>query len=198
MNLDREAINHKLKKFYEFDDDDLYANQNGRLTPRQTQLLKNRGQVIRQVGYALAGLFAAIALCVGGLFLFTLLLDVLMDEWRPSTSTIPLIASCLGTLATAGIAGFIFFTTQKRGKSSGVLRSLSGPLQVRVVELTSTTTKGSRSRKYKQYQMSIGGSSEFVLDDELLGVVKDGAEYAIHFMDFQNGTEGLILSMEKL
>jgi len=196
--MDQQTINKTLKKFYEFDDDDLYANRNGKLSPKQAQMIQNRGQVIKKVGYALGGIFGAIALCVGSLFLFVLLLAVLLHNWSVSTAVIPLISTALGFMATAAIAGYILWLTRTKGQSRGVLRNISGAIQIRVVVLTSTSSRSHRSRKYNQYQMSIGESNELVLDDELVGIVKEGDAYSINFMDFQNGSEGLILSMECL
>jgi hypothetical protein len=34
--------------------------------------------------------------------------------------------------------------------------------------------------------------------DDLVGKVKDGEGYAVYFIDYQNGTEGIIQSMERL
>jgi len=42
------------------------------------------------------------------------------------------------------------------------------------------------------------GNYEFVLDDELVGKVKQGETYAVYFIDYQDGTQGIIQSMEKL
>jgi hypothetical protein len=39
---------------------------------------------------------------------------------------------------------------------------------------------------------------EFVLDDELVGVIKAGEMWAFYYLDFQDGSEGLILSAEQV
>lgn len=54
-----------------------------------------------------------------------------------------------------------------------------------------------QGKAYTQYQFVVG-NYEFVLDDELVGKVKTGETYAVYFIDYQNGTEGIIQSMERL
>ncbi len=44
--------------------------------------------------------------------------------------------------------------------------------------------------------MEIGGVT-FVLDDELVGRIKEGEDYAIYYLDYQDGSEGIIQTVEK-
>ncbi len=194
--MEREAINQKIKKFYEFNDDDLFANKNGRLSQKQINDMRDRSKTIRMVGYLAGGFFTLLALCMGTLLLFVLMLNFL-DKHGASVDISTLVTLVITFILFAGIGGYVLWRTTVRGKSTGVIRNISGPIQIRAVEL-STTSKTGRKRYYKQYQMRIGDSSEFVLDDDMVSVVKEGDEYSVNFMDFQNGLEGLILSMEKL
>ena len=65
-------------------------------------------------------------------------------------------------------------------------------MTLRTVNLT--TSKG---HSYKQYQMQIGGV-EFVLDDDLVGHIKEGETYVMYYVDYQDGSEGIIQSVERL
>jgi len=60
--MDREAINQKLKKFYEFNDDDLNVNRSGRLMQKQMSGIQDRSKMIGMVGYGFGVFMIAVAL----------------------------------------------------------------------------------------------------------------------------------------
>ena len=98
-------------------------------------------------------------------------------------------ASLLWVLIFGGIA--IFLRSAANTKSQVLLRSARGPVKIKGYKEVSD------GKRYTQYQFVVG-NYEFVLDDELVGKVKQGETYAVYFIDYQDGTQGIIQSMEKL
>src|SRR5512138_162061 len=111
--MEKEAINKRLRKFYEFDDDDLYSNERGMLTQKQKAAMEERGRVIRKAGVGIGIFFLALALCMGALALFILVISVLAGKWEYSTSTGPLIYTTVAFLILGSIGAFVLFTTPR-------------------------------------------------------------------------------------
>jgi hypothetical protein len=191
--MDQPAINQALKECYEFDDADLEANRNGRLTERQTKMLADRSKMLKFGGVGLGTVLIVLALLLPACIVPVSLLAVLVSrDWAHALEG---AAGSLVWLLVFGVPGVYFLRSgSSQGRSQEVLRNIQGPIAIHTVTLHSS---GSISHEYEQYQMKIG-NDEFVLDDELVGKVTEGGTYAINFIDFQNGSEGLILSMECL
>ncbi len=130
-----------IRDFYEFDDDDLYANQMGRLTEKQLR----------------------------------------MAQARLSTKSLG------GLLSLAGLG-----KPKPPDPSKYALKSVRGPVQISEIQETS-----SHGHPYTTYHMQIEGV-EFVLDDELVGLINQDDNCVFYYLDFLDGSEGLILSMERL
>ena len=128
-----------IRDFYEFDDDDLYANRNGQLTEKQVRMAAPRNA----------------------------------------------LGSAGGILSLVGLS-------KTKPQPRYVLKRAEGPVMLEEIPVTSSHGKG-----YVEYHMKIAGV-EFVLDDELVGVINQGDVCAFYYLDFQDGSEGLILSMESL
>jgi hypothetical protein len=178
-----------LKNVFDFDDDDLNANRIGRLSEKQLDRLKQRNQFMKvggkRAGRYFLGIAAILPLCMVPVGFSTLFvskdLPHTLEAWG---------ASLLWLLIFGGIA--LFLRSAANAPSQVLLRTVKGPVKIKAYK-----EKSSEGRAYTQYQFLIG-QNEFVLDDELVGKVKQGEAYAVYFIDYQNGTEGIIQSMEKL
>ncbi len=130
-----------IRDFYEFDDDDLYANRMGRLTEKQLRMAQAR----------------------------------------------------LSTKSLGGLLSLVGLGKPKPPDSSKyALKRVQGPVQI-----SETQVSSAHGHTYPEYSMKIEGV-EFVLDDELVGVINQDDNCIFYYLDFLDGSEGLILSMERL
>ena len=180
----------EIRNFYEFNDNDLAVNRSGRLTDSQLQAVKSRNNLFRMVGLAGGGFLILIALLLILILLIVLAVSFFARDW--SHSIIGMIALLAGIVILGGGGAFLVYFGLSKSKSNYVLRSTQGKVTLRTVNLT--TSKG---HSYKQYQMQIGGV-EFVLDDDLVGHIKEGETYVMYYVDYQDGSEGIIQSVERL
>jgi hypothetical protein len=130
-----------IREFYEFDDDDLYANRMGQLTEKQVRVAQARVS-LKSVG---------------------------------------------GLLSLIGIG-----KPKPPAQPHYVLKRVQGPVQV-----TEFQDRSSHGHYYTVYNMKIEGV-EFVLDDELVGLINQDDNCIFYYLDFLDGSEGLILSMERI
>jgi hypothetical protein len=184
------AMDEKLlKDVYEFDDEDLNANRSGRLSEKQLERLKQKNQFLKaggkKAGRYFFGIAAILPLCMVPVGFLTLFIS---KDWPHTLEAWG--ASLLWLLIFGGIA--IFLGSAGKTKAQVLLRTARGP-----VEIKKYNEQSSNGKRYIQYQFVVG-NYEFVLDDELVGKVKQGESYAVYFIDYQDGTEGIIQSMEKL
>lgn len=193
--MDRETVNQKLKEYYPFDDSDLWENNNGRLTQKQVVRIKSHSQLIRIAGYA-GGIFClSIALCLGTVIPLVLLSAVLGGG--EINTIVALIVIGLGFLVFLVVGIWMLLATKSLDKTSSVFKHVCGPVVIRAHDRV-VHGKNTHESHYTVYKMSIHDSREFLLDNELLDIVKEGDEYAINYVDFRNPLGALLLSVEKL
>jgi len=187
-------VNKTLKKFYEFDDDDLYANRQYRLSDRQRKGMDDRAAFLKTGGrklaiffYGLTALFACIMIPVG------LISVLVLNDW--GHGLMALGAAVLWIVIFGGIGLFMQFAGNPKPGQVHAVRSVSGPVSLSQEEQQSSSHSG--SGHYTVHFMTLGGKT-FVLDDELVGEIKEGENYAIYYTNYQNGADGMILSMESL
>lgn len=189
-----QSVNKVLRKFYEFDDDDLYANRQYRLSDKQLKGMEDRATFLKTGGaklaiffYGLTALFACIVIPVG-------LLSVLaFNDWEHGLMAFG--AAALWIVIFGGIGLFMQFAGNPKPGQSYAVHSVSGPVSLDQEERQSSSNHG--SGHYTVHFMTVGGMT-FVLDDELVGKIKEGENYAIYYTNYQSGADGMILSMESL
>ncbi len=99
----------------------------------------------------------------------------------------------LSTKSLGGILSLVGLGKPKPvDQSQYMLKSVQGPVQI-----SETQVSSSRGGHYTEYYMQIEGV-EFVLDDELVGLINQDDNCIFYYLDFLDGSEGLILSMERL
>lgn len=193
--MNRDAINKKLRNYYEFTNEDLYANSMNRLSPAQENRLNRRNEVQRKGGTILTIFFLGLGLCLGALGVFVLLISLLEQDWSYSTSIGPMIYAFVPAFILSAIGIFMYWSTFHAGGGKGRLFRTSGPVTLRVEEHTSG---GEYHQKYKVHYMGFPDGSEFSLDDDLLDCVQEGQEYLVNYYMFGDRSGGMVFTMEKL
>ena len=99
-------------------------------------------------------------------------------------------------LSTKSLGGILSLVGLGKPKpvdpSQYALKRVQGPVQISEIQASS-----SRGHHYTEYHMQIEGV-EFVLDDELVGLINQDDNCIFYYLDFLDGSEGLILSMERI
>lgn len=192
--MSEQSINKVLRKFYEFDDDDLYANRQYRLSDRQRKGMDDRAAFVKKGGtklaiylYGLTALFACIMIPLG------LLLVLALNDWK--NGLMALGASALWIVIFGGMGLFMQFVGNPKPGQSNAVRGVSGPVSLSQEERQSSGHHG--TGHYTVHFMTVGGAT-FELDDELVGKIKEGENYAIYYSNYPSGADGMILSMESL
>ena len=193
--MNREAINKKLRAYYEFNDDDLYANKMNRLSAAPQSHLRRRNEVQRKGGIAITVFFLGLGLCLGCLGLFILLISLIEQDWSYSTSIGPMIYTFVPAFILSAIGVFMLWSTFYAGGGKGKLFRTSGPITLRIEEHTSGSEY---HQKYKVHFVVFPDGSEFSFDDDLLDCIKDGEEYHANYYMFDDRSGGLVFTMEKL
>lgn len=193
--MNRDAINRKLRTFYEFNDEDLYANSINRLSSAQQSRLKRRNEVQRKGGTIITVFFLGLGLCLGCIGLFILMISLIEQDWKYSTSIGPMIYTFVPAVILSAIGASMLWSTFYSGGTKGKLFRTSGPITIRMEEHTSG---GEYHQKYKVHYMEFRDGSEFSLDDELLDCIKEGEEYLVNYYMFDDKSGGMVFTMEKL
>ena len=193
--MNRETINKKLRAYYEFNDDDLYANKMNRLSSSQKNRLNRRNEVQRKGGIAITAFFLGLGLCLGCSGLFVLAISLLEQDWKYSTSIGPMIYTFVPAFILSAIGIFFLWSTFFTGGDKGKLFRTSGPITIRVEEHTSG---GEYHQKYKVHFVVFPDGSEFSFEDTLLDCIKDGEEYHANYYMFDDKSGGLVFTLEKL
>ena len=167
-----------LKKYFNFDEADLYANRNGTFTQKQTQRLaqdrKSGVKFIRIVGWAL--LFVAalpiVILWLVGAFTVMGWMSLLWGVW-------PLIW------------GFLAFKAFRSSfvTPTSTLATAEGPINIVKDDRYNASTK----RYHEEHELHIGGG-EFDVDAELADIMMQGDIYAVYYIKETRE----ILSLERL
>ena len=185
-------VDKTIRNFYDFDDADLEANRSRQLSNKQRQMLASRSNTFKFGGLGIAVFFFVIAALFPLVMVPTGLLILLISgDWHAALECWG--ASLLWLAVFGGIGAFVMTKGNARANAGYVLKSSTGPVQLTAIHVRSSTG----SQGYTEHQMSIGGEL-FVLDDELVGHIRQDDTCTVYFIDFQNGSEGLILSMDLL
>jgi len=175
-----------LREYYDFDDDDLYANQQGRLSDRQYKTLT--AQALQMKKYSKTGSVVAL---VAAAFLPCLLLPIsvltlLTKDWK---TTLIAWGGALVWLVVFGGAGLALLRSARAaGRTNWDVTRAAGQVELQQVKRTSG---GQDSRTYTVTVVKFGGS-DFELDDELVGRIQAGDNIAAYF------AAGQIVSIEQL
>jgi hypothetical protein len=175
-----------FREYYEFDDDDLYANQQGRLSDRQYKTLSAQALQMKKfskTGAVVALVAAAVLPCI---LLPVGVLTLLTQDWK--TTLIAWGGALLWLVVFGGAGLALLRSARAAGKTNWDVSRAAGPVELQKVE---RTTGGQHSRTYTVTFVKFG-DSDFELDDELVGRIQAGDNIAAYF------AAGQIVSIEQL
>lgn len=188
--MDKEHINRTLQEFYEFNDDDLEANRQGRLSAKQVDVIESVRNIRRTFVNVIGDFEKKFKIGILISVVFLLFVTLITKKWEITAAPIALgILFLISDIATAGL---VKRKLLGQANSDYILRTTRGNVHLTTINARS----GPHSNYYKEHHMQIG-DTVFVLDDELVGCIKEGENYAVYFLDYQDGSEGIIQSLEK-
>jgi len=166
----------KLRKYYDFDDADLYANRNGHLTPRQKAREEKDARATKKI------------LLVAGIVLLALAFLPYVYFWwvsRPGWEFYLIWSLTWVPLWT--FLGILLLRMARVTTAIDTVKTVEGPLNLFV------ETKKMQHSSYESYTLHVGGV-EFDENSDLADIITQGDYYAVYYLDA--GKE--ILSMERL
>jgi len=171
----------ELRKYFDFDDADLFANRNGYLSPRQQDRTKKdqrfSRKFFRNLGFILIGL-ALIPFII-------LLINVLL--YHESYWYLWLIFTVVGIIWI--IPAIFFFRVASDRNDKDTLKTVEG--QVNTVE---EVHEGPHLHKDYDYYWKIGGVRFDVLDPGKVDILEQGDTYRVYYLDLAKA----IMSLEKI
>jgi hypothetical protein len=166
----------ELRKYFDFDDADLFANRNGYLSPRQQDRVKkdlrSGGKFFRILGFILIGL----ALLP---FIFLLFMEKIWYLW--------LIFTIVGIIWI--IPAIFFFRVASDRNDKDTLKTVEG--QVNTIE---EVHEGPHFHKDYDYYWIIGGVRFDVLDPGKVDILEQGDTYRVYYLNLAKA----IMSLEKI
>ena len=175
-----------FREYYEFDDDDLYANQLGRLSDRQYRRLQAQSQQLKKLsktGSVVALVVAAFLPCI---LVPISVITLLTKDWK--TTLIALAGAAVWLVVFGGLGLLLLVSARAADKTNWAVTRAVGQVELQTVE---HSTGGEDSRTYLVTVVAFGNSS-FELDDELVGHIQTGDNIAVYF------AAGRIMSIEQL
>jgi len=172
-----------LKKFFEFDDNDLAANEMGRLSTKQDQrfkeLEKNTSKTFRWIG---------IGLIVLGIWIIYTILNSSIDAGFSfsNASRNDIWEFAMGLTCPSAILGFfawvMFWIASSKADYS--LQSVEGEINFVKVEKQESYKSASGSTSYRtvqKYELRVGKVKFNDVDEELLNLIKEGDTYLFYY-----------------
>ena len=166
-----------LRKCFNFDEADLFANRNGYLTPRQQVRLAEDEQFTKNLFLIIGYILLAAAILP---YLIIWLTRAPWEFWLIWSLTWVPLWSFLGI--------YVIRLARPTSKSN-LLKTVEGPINIVKVESYNNTTRTTSD----DYELHIGGV-EFDVDSELADVMMQGDTYAVYYLE---GTKD-IMSLELL
>ncbi len=180
-----------LKEMYEFDDNDLYYNRMGQISEKQRKAIQERANWIsKKLNRGAIFLFGLAALLPCVLIPVGLLVLMLEQDWKTLLQTSGI--SFVWFLLWGGIGVFTWRVGNPKNDIHAKVASSRGP-----AELSHRTVHTDHGGHYTMYSMNCG-DLKFDIDDDLVGHIHQGDEYAVYYTRLNNGATPRILSMEKL
>ena len=175
-----------FREYYEFDDDDLYANQRGRLSDRQYKTLTTQALQMKKfskTGSVVALVAAAFLPCI---LLPVSVLTLLTKDWK--TTIIAWVGALVWLVLFGGVGLALLRSARAADRTNWDVTRAAGQVELQKVK---RTTGGQHSRTYSVTFVKFG-DSDFELDDELVGRIQAGDDIAVYF------AAGQIVSIEQL
>lgn len=168
----------QLRKYYDFDEGDLFANRNGYLSPRQQKRLAEDEafwkKILLIIGIVLL-IVAFLPILIIGLSAISCIAD-LCSEWPSSLRAFYIVLVLLLTPTLLFLGVRVTRGALKLPKSSSVQKA-EGPINIVKVESYNPTTHANSDN----YELHVGGE-EFDEESELADIMMQGDIYAIYYI----------------
>ena len=172
----------KLRKFFEFDENDLAVNRSNKLSARQKTKLETSEKGADQI-FIGAGIFFIV---VGLIVIYFVAGDSIMKLFSgESLSSSDTLAIALGGGLPALLFGFFGFGAIKLGTSKidNSVQNVQGKVNFVKVEKQVPTSASSVSsyRTVQQYELRVGKIAFENVGEELLNIIEEGDTYAFYY-----------------
>jgi hypothetical protein len=166
----------ELKKYFDFDESDLFANRNGYLSPRQQARDKKDARDTKRILYTIGFILLALA------FLPVIIFLLVKGHWQSW--------SWILILLPIGIFGsIILFRLAVNTSTEDTLKTIEGK-----VNIIKEENEDEHLHKYYDYYWKIGGVKFDVVDTDKVELLEQGDTYRVYFLDLAKQ----ILSLEKI
>lgn len=173
----------QLMKVLKFDESDLQANRNGRITERQTARLGEMEVTAKKQSFlGCAGNFFMASIGVGGAlwFVMTMNANIGLDFGTICFGSVfgifwPLLWGAAGILGLRRVFA----------KVEAALRKVEGPITIEKTIRSSYNSDSHTTTHQNVYELRVGGHT-FIVNPVLQNYMKRGDAYAVYFADFNH------------
>jgi hypothetical protein len=172
----------ELRKFFDFDDSDLSANEMGKLSVKQEKRIqeteKSTSRTFRYIGIGLIFL----NLCIVGGIVSGIISDGFSFSTASAEDIFGLVFAIVFPTLIIGIFVWIMFWIAS-SKTDYSLQKVEGEVNfVKVEKQVSTgSSTGPRYRTEQQYELRVGKVKFEDVDEELLNIIKEGDIYLFYY-----------------
>jgi len=167
----------ELRKYFDFDDADLFANRNGYLSPRQQARDKKETSSTIKIMRAIGFILLALAL------LPIIILLIEKSAWQTWLFW-GLIWPALGVFLA-----FWAFRFARATSTDDILKTVEGRVNIIKEEM-----EEANMHKYYDYYWNIGGVKFDVADSDKVDILQQGEPYRVYYLDLAKE----IMSLEKI
>lgn len=170
-----------LKKFFNFDENDLNTNRSGKLSAKQKTKLETSEKGADQILVGAGVVFILIALII----VYFVAGDAILRLFSGSLNSGDILTIILGGGLPILFFGFFAHGAFKMGSSKfdNTVLSVQGKVNFVKVEkqVPTSTSEVSNYRTVQQYELRVGKVAFENVDEELLNMIEEGDTYAFYY-----------------
>lgn len=170
-----------LKKFFNFDENDLNTNRSGKLSAKQKTKLETSEKGANQILVGAGVVFILIALIIVYFVAGNAILRLFSGSLNPGDILTIILGGGLPIL----FFGFFAYGAFKMGSSKfdNTVLSVQGKVNFVKVEkqVPTSTSEVSNYRTVQQYELRVGKVAFENVDEELLNMIEEGDTYAFYY-----------------
>jgi len=172
----------ELQKFFNFDQSDLIANQNGKLSAKQEKLIKETDKstsgIFRGIGFGLI----LINICVVAGFVYSFIHDGFSFSTATNGDIIGLLFAIAFPTLIIGIFVWVMFWLAS-SKTNHSLQKVEGKVNFVKVEKQESYKTGSSTsyRTVQEYELRVGKVKFEDVDEELPNIIEEGDIYIFYY-----------------
>jgi hypothetical protein len=171
--------NQALKDCFKFEEADLNANRNGKLSEKQQKELAKEDKSSNNFTIG-----CGIVLLVIGLVLLFIFIPLAFSAWKNENITgslAYLIPMAIGVLACGGFGVYTLFCMFFwKGEVKYLLKKVEGPVNLVGVQRQRSTGNSDTYTTYIQHEMHIGQET-FDVEEKAAGLMMQGDIYAVYY-----------------